>query len=136
MQLSSCVGVLYSDFALKLLSESSGPYAIFAFRALQTLILLRSSFPGSWCNVVFSLSLKPVFPAPCDFCTAACPSYDDGQLLASSTNFLGPDFSQEVPFSSCHSCIAGHLPAGGSQLLPRSTISSGQFLWLSISPCS
>jgi hypothetical protein len=33
-------------------------------------------------------------------------------------------------------CTAGHFPAGGSQLLPGSTISSGHFLWLSASPCS
>jgi hypothetical protein len=30
----------------------------------------------------------------------------------------------------------GHLPAGGSQLPPGFTVSSGQFLWLPTSPCS
>jgi hypothetical protein len=33
-------------------------------------------------------------------------------------------------------CTTGHLPAGGSQLSPGSTISSGQSLWLSASPCN
>jgi hypothetical protein len=36
----------------------------------------------------------------------------------------------------CHCCTVGYLPACGSQLPPGSTISSGQFLWLPVSPCS
>jgi hypothetical protein len=56
------------------------PHAIFAFRALLTSILPLSSFPGSRCNVVFSLS--------CHFCTAGRPYSGGGQLLARPTIFL------------------------------------------------
>jgi hypothetical protein len=57
-------------------------------------------------------------------------------FIPRSTLSLGPNFSQEVSLAPCHCCTAGHLPAGDSQLLPGSTITSGQFLWLSKSPCS
>jgi hypothetical protein len=46
------------------------------------------------------------------------------------------NFSEDVSLAPCHCCTAGHFPAGGSQLLPGSTITSGQFRWLSTSPCS
>jgi hypothetical protein len=55
-------------------------------------------------------------------------------FLPRSTICLGPRFPEDVPLAPCHCCMAEHLPAGGSQLL-GSTISSGQFLRLSTSPC-
>jgi hypothetical protein len=56
--------------------------------------------------------------------------------LPRSTVSVGPRFPEDVPLAPCHCCTAGRLPAGGSQLLPGSTISSGQLLRLSMSPCS
>jgi hypothetical protein len=47
-------------------------------------------------------------------------------LVGFSSIFLAP----------CHCSMTGHLPACSIQLPPGSTISSGQFLWLSASPCS
>jgi hypothetical protein len=45
----------------------------------------------------------------------------------SSTIFLGQNFPEDVSLATCYCCTAEHLPAGGSQLPPESTIPSGQF---------
>jgi hypothetical protein len=92
--------------------SASVPYAIFAFVTLKTSILLRLSFPGSRYHVVFSLPLQPVFPASWYFCTAGRPYFGGGQLLARSTIFLGPNFSEDVSLAPCHSCAADHLLVG------------------------
>jgi hypothetical protein len=49
---------------------------------------------------------------------------------------LGPFSLEGISPTSCHCCATGYLPAGGSQLPPGSTKSSGQFLWLLASLCS
>jgi hypothetical protein len=59
----------------------------FAFRASPQSFLVRSSSPGSRCNVV-----------------------------------PGRIFPDQVSLAPCHSCMAGHVSAGG-QFLPRSKIS-------------
>jgi hypothetical protein len=57
-------------------------------------------------------------------------------FLPRPTISLGQNFPEDFSFVPCHCCILGHLPAGGSQHLLGSTNSSGQFLRLSMSPCS
>jgi hypothetical protein len=91
---------------------------------------------GSQCHIIFSLSLKPVFPVLCHCCTVGQPHSSSGQFTPESSNSPGPNFPEDISLVPCHSCTAGHLPAGGSQLPLGSTISSGQFLLLSTSLCS
>jgi hypothetical protein len=66
----------------------------------------------------------------------ACVLHSGSFCLPRSTISLGPNFPEDVSLSPCHCCTTGHLPAGGSQLPPGSTIFSGHFLGLSASPCS
>jgi hypothetical protein len=114
----------------------SFPYAIVAFLAFPTSLPERTSFRASWCDLVFVLSLAAVSPAPCHSCRAGHLPAGGSQFRLRSPVSLGPNFVAEVSLEPCYYCTAGHLSAGGSQLPSGPTISSGQFLWLSASPCS
>jgi hypothetical protein len=72
------------------------------------------SFSGFSFNLVLVLSLTPVS------CTAGNLHFGCGHFLPQSTISLGQDFSKDVYLTPCNYCTAGHLPAGGSQLLPGS----------------
>jgi hypothetical protein len=87
-------------------------------------------------TVLVVSSLVILSPVPCNFCTVGHPLAGCGQFLLQSTNSLGLDFPDDVSLTPCHCYMTGHLPAGSSQLPLGSTISSGQFLSLSASPCS
>jgi hypothetical protein len=74
------------------------------------------------------------FHLSCHFRTVGRPSVGGGQ--SSFVPILGPFVLEGISPASCHCCATGYLPAGGSQLPPGSTISSGQFLRHFATPCS
>jgi hypothetical protein len=62
-----------------------GPLCIVAFLALPTSLPERPSFRGSWCDIVFVLSLTSVSLVPCHSCTTGHLHAGGGQFPPGST---------------------------------------------------
>jgi hypothetical protein len=101
-----------------------------AFWIHPTSLPKSPSFLGSTCEFIPGLILPSslfyrwsfmiLFLAPCHFCTVGCPYSEGGELISRSTVSLGPNFLDDVSFSPCPFCMAGHLLSGGSRLPPGS----------------